>query len=84
MFYTEQKSKYINIYYKTKDMMAPELTYAEHPSYPNDYVCQISMVPTFEEWKDETDPVIVFNEVPDQQFPDASKRIFTFIVERSS
>jgi hypothetical protein len=63
-FSTNQLSKQMSIYFRTEDMLSPAITYGEHANFPNEYVCQISFVPTFEPVDPQSNLEVVEAEVP--------------------
>ena len=73
----------MDLYYRTGDMLLPQLNYAETPD-GNQVACSISLVPTF----DPVAPQDILNIVKDEK-PEAiklgqgSEFHFIFIVDRS-
>ena len=83
-FKTDKISKSMNVFYRTADMLEPQITYAEHVNFPDEVACQISFVPTFEPQDPQSAPKVVEDEIPDESdITDFSKMIFTFIIDRS-
>ena len=58
-------SRTVNLYYRTKDMLQPEMRYAENP-LSGEIACVASFVPTFEPPNPQDELVVVEDEEPEQ------------------
>ena len=76
-------SRSINLYYRTKDLLKPELRYAENPA-TEEVACVASFVPTFEPPNPLDELIVVEDEEPEQNMlSDGSEFHFIFLVDRS-
>lgn len=78
-----QTGRQFDLFFKTADMMVPQLLYAEHPE-TGEVACSVSLVPTF----DPVAPQDVFNVVKDEKpeqsiLGSGSDYHFIFIIDRS-
>lgn len=73
----------MDLYYRTADMLVPELLYAETPD-GTEVACQVSLVPTFEPVETQDNLKIVKDERPEGiNLGSGSDFHFIFIVDRS-
>jgi len=78
-----RRSRQINLFYRTKDMMAPNLVYAEN-SLTNEVACMASFVPTFEPPAPQENLEILEDEEPEAvNLSQGSDFHFFFLVDRS-
>ena len=78
-----QRSRKINFYWRTRDMMKPHLLYAKNAK-TSEVACVASLVPTFEPPAPQEDLEVLHDEEPDMtQLAPGSDFHFVFVVDRS-
>lgn len=78
-----RRSRHINLFYRTKDMMTPNLVYAENP-ITNEVACIASFVPTFDPPAPQEAMEVLEDEEPEAvNMSQGSDFHFFFLVDRS-
>ena len=81
-----ETSRSIDIYYRTADMMVPQLLYAEDPNGSGEIACAASLIPTFDAVPPEGFFEVLEDEEPESlkvgQGPDSDYH-FIFLIDRS-
>jgi len=77
------RSRSLNLYYRTANLMLPQLHYAKDP-HSETVAVSVSLVPTFDQVHPQNFYEVVENERPDQAMLSSGEKFhFTFIVDRS-
>ena len=80
---SEKAGRNVDLYYRTYDMMVPQLQYSRSPD-SDDVAVQVSLVPTFDPMQPQDFFEVVENEKPEQaKLSNGSDYHFIFIVDRS-